>query len=119
MRTSFTVDSTTKTQAQECCSNILSEDSSWLDIDHFSQNYLDSKDNATEEQYSADKWGLHSTEDGQAEDGSLETVYNNKGLQYGLRDKGEVRPHSTHVHRVALPAMVTVSDNLELFLYQS
>lgn len=63
--------------------------------------------------------GLDSTKDGQAEDGSLQTDYNTKGLQNGPRDKGEVRPHSTHVHKVALPAMVTVSDNLELFLYQS
>lgn len=92
---SFTVDSTTNTQAQECCSNILSEDSSWLDIDHFSKNRLDFKGNATEEQYSADKLGLDTTKDGQAEDGSLETDCNNKVLQYGPRDQGEVSPHST------------------------
>lgn len=90
-----------------------------MDIDHFSKNHRDFKDNATEAQYSTDKSGLDSTKDGQAEDGSLETDYNIKGLQYGPRDKGEVSPHSTHGHRVALPAMVTVSDNLQFFLYQS
>ena len=63
--------------------------------------------------------GLDTTKNGQAEDGSLETVYNNTTLQYRPRDKGEVSSYSTHGHRVALPAMVTVSNYLELFLYQS